>query len=319
MASPSVIPGILDKQNVGAIDWRGGMIAYGVQFLVAIVEPETMQLVQTLDGHLARVCEVRWAPRAPLRSSLVEEAAPLIASADTAGICIVWDVARGERLVSLASDSARPSPIVRMQWLDNSPGTLLCAHNPTVLMMWQVSLTPKQQPSTRDAKAEAAPRAALLWRVELPDAAVAFAFDPVHAGRMGVLSSKHSLMQLTGLSPLAGPTPESATNYDLSPLLEAAAGGGSTGGGTGISGGGGGGSGMPSCTQIAYSPHEALQMYVMAPRALHVWDLRVGQACNPMCGSLQPHVSEPAALHAQCAHRSGLQPYVSTRFWRVAS
>ena len=116
-----------------------------------------------------------------MRSSLVEDAdtAPLLASADTVGTCIVWDVSRGERLVSLASDSNNPSPILRMHWMEQ-PGALLCVHNPAVLMMWQVSLEPKQQPSTRDAKADTAPRAALLWRVELPDLAVAFAFDPLH-------------------------------------------------------------------------------------------------------------------------------------------
>ena len=278
MTSPSVIPGVLDgKHNVGAIDWRGGLIAFGAQFLVAIIEPDTVQLVQTLDGHLARVCEVRWAARSPMRSSLVEDAdtAPLLASADTVGTCIVWDVSRGERLVSLASDSNNPSPILRMHWMEQS-GALLCVHNPAVLMMWQVSLEPKQQPSTRDAKADTAPRAALLWRVELPDLAVAFAFDPLHVGRMGVLSAKHSLMQLSGLSPLAGPTPQSATRFNLAFLLDGS--GALVGGpGTGIGGGGGGG-GMASSTQIAYSQHEALQMYVMAPRALHVWDLRVGEA-----------------------------------------
>ena len=72
--SSGVVPGPLDKSNCGAVDWRGGLIAYGTQYLVAVVEPDTVQLVQTLDGHSARVCEVRWAPRAPMRSSIAEDA-----------------------------------------------------------------------------------------------------------------------------------------------------------------------------------------------------------------------------------------------------
>ena len=49
----TTLPGALTAENKGAIDWRGGLVAYGVQHLVVVVEPDSVQLVQTLDGHTA--------------------------------------------------------------------------------------------------------------------------------------------------------------------------------------------------------------------------------------------------------------------------
>ena len=64
MTSPSVIPGVLDgKHNVGAIDWRGGLIAFGAQFLVAketlaaVPKDRIERLLQIVDGRIPDLCE----------------------------------------------------------------------------------------------------------------------------------------------------------------------------------------------------------------------------------------------------------------------
>eukprot|EP00966_Prymnesium_polylepis_P213697 4948887-Prymnesium_polylepis.1 len=93
----SILPGALHAENKGALDFRGGLVAFGAQCVVAIVDPEAVRLVQTLDGqHTSRVCLVRWAPRPPVVCGSSVPPAPLLASADTTGRVVLWDGLRGE-------------------------------------------------------------------------------------------------------------------------------------------------------------------------------------------------------------------------------
>eukprot|EP00965_Chrysotila_dentata_P202498 6181160-Pleurochrysis_carterae.AAC.3 len=61
-SAAGAVPGYLDSENGGALDWREGLLAYGIQNLVAVVEASStahcLQLLHTLDGHSGRVCEV---------------------------------------------------------------------------------------------------------------------------------------------------------------------------------------------------------------------------------------------------------------------
>lgn len=95
------VPGHLDAQNKGALDWREGLVAYGCQLLVCIAQASPPpQLLQVLSGHRHRVAHVRWAAREP-RSTPVADAAPaplLLASADASGVVMLWDVLRGVAL-----------------------------------------------------------------------------------------------------------------------------------------------------------------------------------------------------------------------------
>ena len=50
---------IHNVQNVLFRGWQG-MVAYGCQDLVVIVDPRTVQIIQTLDRHKGYVVKVRW-------------------------------------------------------------------------------------------------------------------------------------------------------------------------------------------------------------------------------------------------------------------
>ena len=115
--TPTAIPGTLHAaENKGAIDLRNGLLAYGCGVVVVVVCPSSVQLVQTLDGHKARVCQVLWAPRPPSRCSLLEDCQPLLASADTNGDVIVWDALRGERVVAIPRPSNAQALLRMHHW-----------------------------------------------------------------------------------------------------------------------------------------------------------------------------------------------------------
>ena len=90
--SPSALAGYLDSANRSAIDFRCGLLAYGSQSMVCVVDPDAVAHVTTLDGHRAKVTLVRWAPRprgvVPHRCS--DAVAPWLHAgcAAFAGICL---------------------------------------------------------------------------------------------------------------------------------------------------------------------------------------------------------------------------------------
>ena len=227
MASISV-PGFLDAENRNALDWREGLVAYGCQTLLCVVQVAAQpQLLQTLCGHKLRVALVCFSRREPRGSSLAEgEAVPLmLASADTSGHIILWDVLRGAALTQLTpllTTSGKPSAVLCMHWLASRPGHLLCAHGSGSVLMWQCSHAGRKVTS--------------LWRSELAEPATHLAFDPLcmTGERMSVYSARGVLRQLA-LSPSQLPRPAGPS---CSVAQQAAA----------------------TALQLEYSPHQAQQV-----------------------------------------------------------
>ena len=142
-AEPTSIGGFPDPAlNRGAIDWRGGLLAYGCQSLVCVVDPALVEHVQTLDGHKAKVTLVRWAPQGTVRCTLTDESR-LLASADATGQCAVWDVRAGTTICWLG-DAANsvPAPIklsaLKLHWLPSRPDVLLYLQAPSTLAAYQI-------------------------------------------------------------------------------------------------------------------------------------------------------------------------------------
>jgi WD40 repeat protein len=99
--SPRVIPGPAIAENGGSLDWGNSrLVAYAAQSTVVVVDPTTVQLLQTLAEHTAAVSRVRWSiksARMPL---------PTLASGDVKGNILIWDVTDAQVIVSLAGPGA---------------------------------------------------------------------------------------------------------------------------------------------------------------------------------------------------------------------
>ncbi|XP_048465155.1 WD repeat-containing protein 11 [Rhincodon typus] len=93
--SARTLTGTLSGQNRGAVDWGWqGLIAHGCHSLVLIIDPCTSQTIQVLERHKANVVKVKWA-RENYHHSIGSPYSLRLASADTVGKIIVWDVATG--------------------------------------------------------------------------------------------------------------------------------------------------------------------------------------------------------------------------------
>ena len=91
------IPGPCHPSNQGTLTWGpDGLVAHGCNSVVVVVDPASVQVLQSLSKHKTPVCQVAW-------SRHLDNRRLVLASADTSGQIISWDVASGE-FVKIVSD-----------------------------------------------------------------------------------------------------------------------------------------------------------------------------------------------------------------------
>merc|ERR1719369_563799 len=77
------LPGACHPQNRGTISWgRDGLLAYGCNTLVVLIDPVTVQVLQCLNKHKAIVNKVKWSNN--------EDHPMELASADMSGHIMIW-------------------------------------------------------------------------------------------------------------------------------------------------------------------------------------------------------------------------------------
>ncbi|XP_066990609.1 WD repeat-containing protein 11-like isoform X1 [Macrobrachium rosenbergii] len=166
---PRTIPGPVSPQNKGAIDWGWqGFLAYGAQSTVVVVDPVTLQCAQTLSKHRTHVVKVRWRKTRHYHQ-LSAPYSLTLASADSNGTIIVWDVTRGEVTATLQDGS---KPIQELEWLggvDGSEHLLAALHPPYSIIIWDTRHNTK------------------LWKKSYTEVLTTFHFDPFHNNKMAFL------------------------------------------------------------------------------------------------------------------------------------
>ncbi|KAK6635197.1 hypothetical protein RUM44_000448 [Polyplax serrata] len=170
--TPRTLPGLANVQNKGAIDWGGhGLLAYGSNYTVVIVDTRNVQLVQCLDKHKAMVKKVLWG-NDYLRQDRSTEYPPCrygsidLVSSDATGHIIVWDVTLGQQVNILQEGS---KPVADMSWVTQWDGyshILAALHPPCCLVLWDTRKGTK------------------LWKKTYTESLIAFNFDPFHPTKM---------------------------------------------------------------------------------------------------------------------------------------
>ncbi|XP_071448701.1 WD repeat-containing protein 11-like [Hetaerina americana] len=183
------ITGLANLQNQGAIDWGcHGLLAYGSNYSVVIVDTKNIQPIQCLDKHKSMVNKVKWEKDGNLGVRQLHEAAPLeLASSDATGHIIIWDVAQGSPKAVLQEGN---KPVLDMEWLslwnrqqhfvnsknenagmerDHVPLYLASLHPPYCLVVWDVAAKSK------------------LWKKTYTENLVSFSVDPFDASRIAFL------------------------------------------------------------------------------------------------------------------------------------
>ncbi|ESO13031.1 hypothetical protein HELRODRAFT_63831 [Helobdella robusta] len=167
---PKTIPGMLHNMNKNSCDWGWqGLISYGCQNVVVVVDPPTVQIIQVLDCHSGYIMKVtKWA-RENYRHNLASPYTLRLAASDFNGHIYIWDVVTG-KVGADCCDGTKP--VSDMEWVgvqDISHDLLLALHPPYHLILWNTE------------------NGSRLWRKAYTDLFQTFSFDPFDPMRIAFL------------------------------------------------------------------------------------------------------------------------------------
>lgn len=196
--SARTLTGTFSSQNRGAADWGWqGLIAHGCHSLVLIIDPRTSQTIQVLERHKANVVKVKWA-RENYHHNIGSPYSLRLASADTTGKIIVWDVATGAARCEIQEYT---KPIQDMEWLwnqDASRDLLLAVHPPNYIVLWNADTGTK------------------LWKKSYAENILSFSFDPFEISNLALLTSE-GIVFISDFSPSKPPSSSGKKVYISSP------------------------------------------------------------------------------------------------------
>eukprot|EP00795_Rhopilema_esculentum_P012340 gene12340-2991_t len=138
--------------------WQG-LLAYGCHNFVVVLDPKTVQVIQTFHHYTSAIVKVRWA-HDNNNHDLNTPYNMKLAAADQAGHVMVWDVGNGKLLQEFSEPG---KPVHEMHWLKNidAPNSLLLVlHAPGQLVLFNTETNVR------------------LWRKAFSEPLVSFALDP---------------------------------------------------------------------------------------------------------------------------------------------
>jgi len=160
------LPGPCHSSNHGTLAWGpDGLLAYGCHSVVVIVDPRTVQVVQTLSKHKTEVCKLAWSHR-------VGGKRLVLASADVSGQVISWELTTGEH-GKMVSDGNQE--IKDMSWVGRGDQHLLTVHPPNHLILWDMHSGSK------------------LWKKSYGDTVLGFDISPLKPDIL-LLRCQHSFL-----------------------------------------------------------------------------------------------------------------------------
>lgn len=167
LVSPRTITGPANMSNKGAIDWGyHGLMAYGSNSTVFVIDTRNVQVVQTLDKHKSTVKKILWVSGVETKRD--GNPGIQLVSGDVSGQIIHWDVTTSTALALLQDGN---KAVLGMEWVPGLENELMLAalHSPYFLIIWDI----KKQ--------------AKLWKKSFTDALLSFNFDPFDGSKIAFL------------------------------------------------------------------------------------------------------------------------------------
>ncbi|XP_073998789.1 WD repeat-containing protein 11-like isoform X2 [Rhodnius prolixus] len=167
LVSPRTITGSANVLNKGAIDWGyHGLMAYGSNSTIFVIDTRNVQIVQSLDLHKSIVKKILWVSCVETKSD--GNPSIQLISGDASGHIVHWDITTATAL-SVLQDSNKP--ILGMEWVPGLENELMLAalHSPYFLVIWDIRKQTK------------------LWKKSFTDTLLSFNFDPFNGSRIAFL------------------------------------------------------------------------------------------------------------------------------------
>lgn len=174
--SSRILPGALTPANKDAVDWGfQSLLAYGCHKHVVVIDTKYTQVFQTLTGHKHNVTKVNWSRNLHYHD-LVNPYHLKLASADTSGTVLVWDVS----LATVRSTLVEPDrTVLELGWLlggESNHHLLLALYSLGTLVLWH------------------ADTGAQVWRKCYTEPPVSFSLDPFCESTVLFLAADHLLL-----------------------------------------------------------------------------------------------------------------------------
>ena len=116
--APRSITGTLHPQNYTAVDWGWqNYVAYGCQNSVVVLDPQSVQVIQTLTHGHATINKVRWCKESHHAGLGSSPYVLRLVSMDTSGLCVLWDVSEGSIITEF---NCGPKQVNDIQWIINN-------------------------------------------------------------------------------------------------------------------------------------------------------------------------------------------------------
>lgn len=186
--SSRILPGALLPANKDAVDWGfESLLAYGCHKHVVVIDTKYIQVFQTLTGHKHSVTKVSWSRNLHYHD-LVNPYQLKLASADSSGTVLVWDVSQA----TVRSTLVEPDrTLLELGWLlggDSNHHLLLALYSLGTLVLWH------------------ADTGAQVWRKCNSEPLVTFSLDPFCESTVLFLATDHLLLvdDLSGQQAPAG-------------------------------------------------------------------------------------------------------------------
>ncbi|VDI67353.1 Hypothetical predicted protein [Mytilus galloprovincialis] len=200
--SPKTVTGVLHLQNKGACDWGWqGLIAQGCQRYVSIIDPKNVQVIQVLVKHKGTVVKVKWSHE-NYHHDLGSPYTLRLASGDSNGLIIIWDVKQGEPKTEFSDGN---KPIQDLQWLSNQDASydlLVALHPPYSMILWNADTGTK------------------LWKKSYTETLLSFSFDPFNHRNVAFLG-QDSIIFIEDFSITKTPSDNGKKFYICSPSSQA--------------------------------------------------------------------------------------------------
>lgn len=187
--APRVLTGPASTYNQGAIDWgENGLLAYGCQYTVVIVDTKNVQPIQSLDKHKSMVNRVLWGTGQHKK----------LVSGDTNGHIVVWNICSGKSKFVLQDGKNTATSMAWLTGYDEGSDLLLTLHPPYAVVLWDTTSGTK------------------LWKKTYTESLVAFDLNPFEANKMA-FQCTDCILFVADLSPSKVPSSNGRKFYISSP------------------------------------------------------------------------------------------------------
>eukprot|EP01080_Neovahlkampfia_damariscottae_P006660 gene6660-10825_t len=220
---------------------ENGLFAFCCQNYVSILDPKSIQIVNTLSGHKTNTTAVSWCPL--MSNTGIERGnTSILASGDENGVIIIWDMKAGKPVYYI--DSQTKSGIIKFTWINNELKYLLVLFANSTLCLFDL---------TKQSK---------MWSKTFQEPLISISLNPFDESML-VTSSKSGNIYIVLDFNFENAPQKIDHKFKVGEVKDAYT-----------------GQYVPNLKDVVFSPFERNQLYLVTKREVAIYDLILKQTIS---------------------------------------